>query len=400
MEDIAPELLEKIQSDFESLLQEISWNGSTYTEASEYAEAVGDALTEAFRRNLTPGTLPDRKLYWNIADRVVRPMLERDHQLVADAAQAAQQIMNKQAGIGLKAQRAPLDQDKVEGILNKLASSDDFEKVSWVLDEPVKTFSRSVVDDVLRKNINFQGRTGLRPRVIRKAERKCCRWCSNLAGVYEYPDVPKDVYRRHEHCRCSVEYDPGAGKKVQNVHTKRWNSVRENDNINVRKRVSNNAVRLLQSRDMANGPRNSPFRHITKEQEVQIRNWADELEIPQDILRFNEGDCTSFTDELVVINIRGDIYPSKYAENPNSILNARCALAHEYYGHFKHHPSEYPPGDWRDEFRASYSAAIDTPNLTGEERRMLMIDAYDRKKEAGEPIEYDETARRYIYGDD
>ena len=59
MEDIAPALLQKIQEDFEALLQEISWTGSTYTEASEYAEAVGNALAEAFRRNLTPGTLPD-----------------------------------------------------------------------------------------------------------------------------------------------------------------------------------------------------------------------------------------------------------------------------------------------------------------------------------------------------
>ena len=62
---------------------------------------------------------------------------------------------------------------------------------------------------------------GLRPRVIRTAESHCCKWCSALAGTYDYPRVPKDVYRRHERCRCRVEYDPGEGRR-QNVWNKTW----------------------------------------------------------------------------------------------------------------------------------------------------------------------------------
>ena len=55
-------------------------------------------------------------------------------------------------------------------------------------------------------------------------------------------------------------------------------------------------------------------------------------------------------------------------------------------------------GDWRDEFNASYHAAIDAPNLSDEDRARLMIDAYDRAKEAGQNLEYDKIARRLIYG--
>lgn len=62
------------------------------------------------------------------------------------------------------------------------------------------------------------------------------------------------------------------------------------------------------------------------------------------------------------------------------------------------HPSEYDIGDWRDEFRASYDAAVKAPSLSGEERAMLMQDAYDRAKEAGEPQELDAVARRILYG--
>ena len=78
----------------------------------------------------------------------------------------------------------------------------------------------------------------------------------------------------------------------------------------------------------------------------------------------------------------------------------RCVLAHEYFGHYENHPSAFRVSDWRDEFRASYSAALNTPNLNDDERRMLMLDAYDRAKEAGVPVKYNKIARRIIYGYD
>ncbi len=213
MEDVAPQLLEAIRKDFMELLGEARVKEMNYPAAEDFAEEVGEALVEAFRRNISAGKLPDGKMYWNIADRVIRPMLEDEHKLVADAAQKVQQALNQAAGIGMKAQRAKLDEDRVNGILNKTAAAEDFSDVAWVLDEPVKTFFRSVVDDTLRRNVEFQGKAGLQPRIIRTAESHCCKWCSRLGGVYAYPDVPKDVYRRHERCRCRLEYDPGRGKR-------------------------------------------------------------------------------------------------------------------------------------------------------------------------------------------
>ena len=220
MDDIAPEMLEAIRKDFMELLSDTDIQQLNYIGAAEYAEKVGEALAEAFRRNLNGNTLPDGRMYWNIADRVVRPMLEQDHELVAAAAERAQQALNEAAGLGLKAQAAPLDTDRVDGILNKISAAEKYDDAAWALDEPVITFSRAVVDDTLRRNVEFQGKAGLSPRIIRQAESHCCEWCSKLGGTYQYPNVPRDVYRRHERCRCTVEYDPGSGKR-QNVHSKK-----------------------------------------------------------------------------------------------------------------------------------------------------------------------------------
>ena len=71
---------------------------------------------------------------------------------------------------------------------------------------------------------------------------------------------------------------------------------------------------------------------------------------------------------------------------------------HEYYGHRRFRKTKLPYGDWRDEFRASYRAALDTPNLTDEERRSHMVDAYNRASEGGAALRYTDDYRRIVYG--
>lgn len=235
MEDIAPKLFEKIKKDFLKILENIDSNAMNYIEAQSYAESVGSALAEALERNLSSSVLPDGRMYWNIADRVIRPLMEQDYELVSSVSAEVQRILNEAAGIGIKPQIAQLDADKIDGILNKISSAERYDDVAWVLNEPIKTFSRSIVDDTLKVNVEFQGKSGLHPKIIRKQESKCCKWCEGLAGTYNYPDVPKDVYRRHERCRCTVEY-AGTGKR-QDVHTKQWKREQERDKIEIRKTV-------------------------------------------------------------------------------------------------------------------------------------------------------------------
>lgn len=237
MEDIAPSLLEKIQKSFRSRIaanpkirameNNIRGGSAGYADAEKYAELIGEALSQAFGEVLTPGALPDGKMYYNIAKKILDPMLKEDHQIVAQAAATVQRSLNQQVGIGLKAQIPDVNQDRIDGIVYKVSSAEKLEDVTWVLDEPIKNFSVSVVDDTLKKNVDFQGGAGLKPRIIRRTVANCCKWCNGLAGAYDYPDLPREVYQRHEYCRCTVEYDPGTGKR-QNVHSRRWKDMKRN----------------------------------------------------------------------------------------------------------------------------------------------------------------------------
>lgn len=244
MEDIAPQLLEQLQKTFagkvaaspklralEKLIRE---GKGTYVDAEEYAYLVGQALSQTFGMHLSSAVLPDGRMYYNIAERVLRPLMIEDHDIVAEAALQVQTTLNHKANIGLKPQTVAVNENRIDGIIDRVSNEENFDDIAWILDEPIKNFSMNVVDEILKANVNFQGRSGLRPKIIRKSERKCCEWCSQLSGEYDYPNVPDDVYRRHERCRCTVEYDPGEGKK-QDVWTKSWTETESNATLEARR---------------------------------------------------------------------------------------------------------------------------------------------------------------------
>lgn len=243
MKDIAPELLEKIRRDFiaritnsqriKALYKLIEDGSATYAEAEEYALLVGDSLSQAFGRYLSSDILPDGKMYYNIADRVLRPLIEEDYNLVSDATVKVQAALNKRANIGIKVQTAALDVERIDSIIGSVADADIFDDISWLLDEPLKNLSLSFVTNILKENVEFQGKAGLKPRIIRKHEAKACKWCLGLAGTYSYPVEDRDVYRRHQRCRCTVLYDPGNGR-MENVHTHKTVTSQEEAEVEAR----------------------------------------------------------------------------------------------------------------------------------------------------------------------
>lgn len=231
VEDIVPSLLKKIKSEFEGarldsevlkdLLSKLHHSKASYLDANKYAIEIGEILSKALGASLTNETLPDGKMYYNIAQRVLTDVLGRNYELVSDYTEQVQKNLNSEAKIGLAAQVPELNQDRIDGLVNRLASEESFDDVKWLLVDPIVIFSQSIVDDSIRKNVEFHHKVGLSPKIVRRVVGHPCKWCKSLEGSYNYPEVPKDIYRRHGNCRCTVDYHPGNGKK-QNVHTKEW----------------------------------------------------------------------------------------------------------------------------------------------------------------------------------
>lgn len=243
MKDIAPELLQKVQAEFQKQIdasekikkfyEKVRDGTATYKDANEFAIEVGEALSSSFGKHISSDMLPDGKMYFNIADRVVRIPLENNYEIVADAAAEVQDLLNQSAGIGIKAIRPEMNKDKVQGIINIVSGSENYDDIAYMLGEPVVNFTQTVIDDAVRANADFQSKSGLSPKIVRKSTGKCCEWCQRLVGVYNYDDVSdtgNDVFRRHKNCRCTVEYDPGDGTR-QDVWTKEWSEGGKSDKI-------------------------------------------------------------------------------------------------------------------------------------------------------------------------
>lgn len=245
MEDIAPGLLAKIKEDFEKtvkkdkVLKEVTELGqnATYADANRFAIRAGELMAQAYKNNISSDILPDGRMYYNIASRIIPETLKESYNLISGMTELIQKALNEQAGIGLKAIRPEFNTDRVDGIVNKIATAEYYDDVAWVLDEPVVNFAQSIIDDSIRENAEFHGKSGLWPQIIRKVAGGCCGWCAAVAGTYDYPNVPKDVYRRHQRCRCTVEYDPKSGKR-QNIWTKEWKADKKHDKIKTEKRIA------------------------------------------------------------------------------------------------------------------------------------------------------------------
>lgn len=226
VKDVVPELLKRVEIDFkkrynehELVQQSLTKDKPTYVDAHNYAVGTGESLAGAFQAQITEEDLPNGQMYYNIAERVVKPPLIHNHQLIARYTEIAQQQLNDQAGVRIRPRRPSLNTDRIDGLIDRLTEGDGYETVKWLLQAPVVNYSQSIVDEAIRENAEFHHESGLRPKIIRHVNPGACDWCRALAGTYDYKTAPRDVYRRHNHCTCKTEYDPGDGK-IKNIWSK------------------------------------------------------------------------------------------------------------------------------------------------------------------------------------
>ena len=129
MKDIVPGLLKSVLSDFHTRVEkDTTMQGiisgkdkkTTLEEVSRLAEKVGEYAYLSLKENLTKKNLPDDTLYWNIAKRIIVPLIQEVQRICLDMAEAAQKRQDKKIGIGIKPIRPPFNEERIEAVLNRI----------------------------------------------------------------------------------------------------------------------------------------------------------------------------------------------------------------------------------------------------------------------------------------
>lgn len=130
--DIVPELYTQIHADFDAKIHKnkivktfrsrLKKKKADAKGVSLYAAELGKCAAYALTQNLTQENLPDGKLYWNIAERTIQPILEECHQMVMAAASEVQRQEDEKEGINLKPIESDFPVYRVRDFMNKLVA--------------------------------------------------------------------------------------------------------------------------------------------------------------------------------------------------------------------------------------------------------------------------------------
>lgn len=255
MADIGAELLEKIRAEFQktckadkyiqSVLKKIEGGTAKMEEVALLSKQLGLRASQAIGTYVNAGALPDGKMYYNIADTILTGILKDNYDIINSAVAACQKALDNQAGINIRPQQAEFPTERVQAVANAASIPDITEEVMIRrMTAPAQNITESFYNDYVQTNVKFRSDAGLDCYIIRNDHGGCCEWCAKLAGKYHYPeDVPKDVYRRHDNCGCTVTYLNG--RKAQNVWDKtKWN-VSDDELERMKKAGAREPVRLV-----------------------------------------------------------------------------------------------------------------------------------------------------------
>ena len=132
MDDIVPQLYKKILSEFNSQVKKDAWikefegrvnkGTATQEEVDKYSQALGQYASKALRDGFSSENLPDGKIYWNIAKRIVEPLLRKVTDMVNNEMVKVISSEHSKIRLGTKPVKAPFNQDRCDAIMNKIVN--------------------------------------------------------------------------------------------------------------------------------------------------------------------------------------------------------------------------------------------------------------------------------------
>jgi len=185
----------------------------TFADTFRYTDKSADLLGDLFSESVLD--MPDEERITSCVE-----LLRDRHKDINGLFDIAQRSLDKKAGLSIAPQHVPFDEERAKQIGTSLTDKTVPEAtIQRRAKSATANATRSMHDDCIEANAKFRAKAGLQCYITRTTDGSCCKWCTQMAGRYEYGSEPKNVYRRHDNCGCMVTYENG--RKRQNVWSKK-----------------------------------------------------------------------------------------------------------------------------------------------------------------------------------
>jgi len=206
-----------------AVIKRIKNGTATLTDSAEYARVLSHILGREVSANIVD--LDDR-------EGIVTQLLRDCYGDVNSIYAKTQTLLDEQAGIHIRPQQPDFPAERVDQFTHSLIDPTVAESViKRRARAGCETITKSFHDDCIKKNAQFRHDAGLKCYIVRIGT-KCCEWCSDVAGKYEFGDQPDGIFRRHDNCDCTIIYDGQVLRGRQNADGSRSKTWEELPNAN------------------------------------------------------------------------------------------------------------------------------------------------------------------------
>ncbi|EJU21613.1 hypothetical protein [Mogibacterium sp. CM50] len=133
MVDIGIKLKEMIDESFSEYIavdmiirglnRRIEKNIATQKDVITLCKRLGDIGVRALQDNIKPDILPNGKMYWNIAEKAIKPLMINIHTIVNQAAAEVLETEHQNAGIHIKTIISPFPEERIESLINNFVEA-------------------------------------------------------------------------------------------------------------------------------------------------------------------------------------------------------------------------------------------------------------------------------------
>lgn len=319
-----------------SLQKRIESGTATLRDSFEYSAAVAGIAGRVLSENIIGITPEEREL-------ICTALLRQNHREVNDIFAQVQENIDRRNGLTLRPRQGEFPAERVQQFAHSLVDPTVEESViRRRARSGTENITLSFHDDSVRENAKFRNDAGLTCYLDRQTNGKCCPWCSDAAGRYLYGTEPRDIYRRHDNCNCTVIFENG--RQRQNVWTKRSWEAPEVGSGNKPKVFSEDEARRIEQRNLSQirgiSVDNSGGSGIIVGELESIIRFSDNREVPQDVRASIENTMSvipehlrsrleRFVSEIIIEEGRGY---SSFTPDNNIILDmedANNSILHE-----------------------------------------------------------------------